>query len=617
MVSQRHLARSSSRVVKFATMSFPLTLILLSAYFRETGIPGSLLALLYALSIPAYYYVAITFVSLLLTPLAFIRWAEYLVAAPKVCMDFYLFVDLFIFNVYRFHIDGMFINILIHDFYGIGIPPYIIGLLAAAFVLIALMNVLAFIRAKSPSRWLARIPPAMVVLFTAGQLVHIWGIEYGQRQITRYTAAFPYYFPVKAGSFMRGLARNVPCIVPAHSNAKAPGIGPDEEHGAAFLQYPLKRVECPCLSGERHNVLFFIVESWRSDMVSEQITPNISGLARRSYVFTNHMSGGTVTHTGLFSLMYGLHPTYLRYIEMYPERYPPVLVSILKEKGYTINAFTSSNLERFSLKKMFFNGIAPSRYVMKYDQDNVANDRYVISKLIGSIKSEEIGSPFFAFVFLTSSHNGYGFPSDHGIFLPVCRESSFIFNKYADPAPLLNRYRNSLHYVDSLFGEVLFALRQARLDKKTIIVVTSDHGEEFNDRGNGYWGHGSNFTGHQSLVPLILYLPGNEQGRVVSRRSSHIDVAPTLLKHMYRCSNVISDYSNGSDLLDLPGHRSLIVKSYKSKAYIVDDTVYSEGIPLDSYSLHDLERKNADIDYREIRRLKEAETAFISRRAGR
>lgn len=609
--------RSLCRVVNFSVLSFPLTLVLLSGYFRETNGAANFLSLLYALSIPTYYYVIITLMTLVLTPLVLVRRVSCLVIAPKVFVDFYLFVNLFVFTIYRFHIDGMFMGILIHDFYGIGIPRYIMCLLAMSLVLIVLVNAFAFRMAGSPGKRPAAVSLAMVLLFLTGQSVHMWGIEYSQRSITSYTTAFPYYFPVKARNFMEGLARDLPFVIPAYSRDGVPGIDPDGDIGGAFLRYPIKRITCGCPPAERLNILFFIVESWRSDMMNERITPNISLLGKRSFVFTNHMSGGTVTSTGLFSLMYGLHPTYLRSIETYPEKYPPILMRIVKENGYSINVYTSSNLDGFSLKKMFFKGISPARYVMKYDWDNVTDDRYVVSRLIGDIESRNMRSPFFAFVFLTSSHSGYGYPECHDIFHPTCRESSFLFNRYADPSPLLNRYRNSLHYVDSLFGEIMSALKRTRLDRNTVIVVTSDHGEEFNDRGNGYWGHGSDFTRYQSLVPLILHLPGNEQGRVITRRSSHIDVVPTLLKHMFKCSNVISDFSNGFDLMNLPPHRGLILKSYKRKAYVVDDTVYAEGLPLDSYDLNDMERKNTKIDYGEIRKLKESEGFFIGRGTGR
>ena len=62
------------------------------------------------------------------------------------------------------------------------------------------------------------------------------------------------------------------------------------------------------------------------------------------------------------------------------------------------------------------------------------------------------------------------------------------------------------------------------------------------------------------------------------------------MKYLFECNN-ISDYSNGSDLFNLPDHRGLIIKSYTNKAYIIDDIVYTEGIPIDSYDINDINKK--------------------------
>jgi hypothetical protein len=599
-----------SQLVKFCLLSFPLTLAFLSFYYVGVGAPDNFLSLLFAMSIPAYYYVIFFAVTVLLFPLYLVRHTRYLVIIPKVCLDFYLFVDLFIFNVYRFHIDALFISLMIHDFHGIGVPAYIIGLLILSLAVIVWLNVRALVSTRHLRRWPVVISFAAFFLCLSGQFLHAWGNEFHQRYITRYVPEFPYFFPMKARDFMENLAREFPAIIPAYYQAKELTIDQYARSGTVLLQYPLKKIDCPRPSGERYNILFFLLESWRFDMMNGSVTPAIHEFAKKSYVFTNHLSGGNVTHAGLFSLMYGLHPTYLRYMSTDPTRYPPVLLSVLKNNGYAISAYTSSNLNGFSLKKMFFQDIAPADYIVRYGGDDVINDKCILSELIRSIKNERTGRPFFKFVFLTSSHHGYSYPVGHDIFHPTAREGSFMFNKYADPGPLMNRYRNSLHYIDSLFGEVLTTLREAHLDKKTIIIVTSDHGEEFNDKSYGYWGHGSNFTRAQVSVPFILYLPDNGKGHIISRRSSHIDVAPTLLKYLFGDSP-ISDYSDGSDLFNLPEHRGLIIKSYTNKAYIIDDIVYTEGIPIDSYDINDINKKNNDFKYAEIEQLKRSEGCFV------
>ena len=59
-------------------------------------------------------------------------------------------------------------------------------------------------------------------------------------------------------------------------------------------------------------------------------------------------------------------------------------------------------------------------------------------------------------------------------------------------------------------------------------MAVSDHGEEFLDHGR--WGHWeSNLYDEIVLVPLLIRLPGQRNGRVVSQQVRTLDVMPTLL----------------------------------------------------------------------------------------
>jgi uncharacterized protein len=602
-----------SHILAFSILSFAFTLVLLLFYYMGTGYPGNIVTWIYVATIPCYYYLIITICLYLLVPLYFVPYARFFVIAPKVIIDTYLLINLFIFNIYQSHVDLIFMNILIHDYHGIGIPTYIVMLAIAACAVIILMNAIVFRKALRFKRWPARVAFTALILFIIGRVLLAWGNEYNQNYLTRYNPCFPLYMNSKASDFIKRMAKHFPVIIPESSGRSVAALDLNTDNTGS-LTYPLKKMECSFSPEKKYNILFFLLESWRSDCMNEKITPVISGFAKKSYVFSNHLSGGNVTPYGLFSLMYGLHPTYMKYITSDPMKYPPVFMNVLKENGYDVSVYTSSNLDGFSMKEMFFHGIAASKYTVREEHNSIEDDNNLVSEFIDSLKAQKPDSPFFKFVFVTSSHYSYSYTDKHSIFEPTARGGSFLFNKYEDPTPLMNKYKNSLHNMDALFGEVLKALKDASLDSKTIIILTSDHGEEFNDKGYGYWGHGSNFTGYQTSVPLIMYLPGDAKGQVVRKRSSHIDVVPTLLRHAFGCVNNISDYSSGEDLMNLPGHRSLIAMSYKNKAYIIDDTVYSEGITLNSFELYDIKKRNNDFNYREIALLKESENAFSSKR---
>ncbi|UCF48334.1 MAG: sulfatase [Myxococcales bacterium] len=86
-----------------------------------------------------------------------------------------------------------------------------------------------------------------------------------------------------------------------------------------------------------------------------------------------------------------------------------------------------------------------------------------------------------------------------------------------------------ISYHDEHFGKFLVKLRELGLDDNTIIVVTSDHGEEFQEHGS--WGHGHSVYQELLGVPLMFrwsgVIPANVRiGPVVST----MDIGPTVLE---------------------------------------------------------------------------------------
>ena len=82
--------------------------------------------------------------------------------------------------------------------------------------------------------------------------------------------------------------------------------------------------------------------------------------------------------------------------------------------------------------------------------------------------------------------------------------------------------------MDGLVGQVLDDLERRKLLASTVVLVTSDHGMEFDESGQGFTGHGTSYSNYQMHTPLVVSWPGRPPGRV-TRRTSHNDVAPTLV----------------------------------------------------------------------------------------
>jgi arylsulfatase A-like enzyme len=86
-----------------------------------------------------------------------------------------------------------------------------------------------------------------------------------------------------------------------------------------------------------------------------------------------------------------------------------------------------------------------------------------------------------------------------------------------------------ISYHDEYFGKFLVKLQELGLDENTIVVVTSDHGEEFQEHGS--WGHGHSVYQELLGVPLMFRWPGViPAGTRIGPVVSTMDIGPTVLE---------------------------------------------------------------------------------------
>jgi hypothetical protein len=115
----------------------------------------------------------------------------------------------------------------------------------------------------------------------------------------------------------------------------------------------------------------------------------------------------------------------------------------------------------------------------------------------------------------------------------------------------IDAYDSEIAYTDHYVGRIVERLRaRGRLDR-TLLVFTSDHGEEFGEGGAGWWlrGHGATLRRAQLHVPLIVRLPKGEHAGRRRGLSRHIDLAPTLLR-LLSPDTPLDDYAlDGRDLV--------------------------------------------------------------------
>ena len=169
--------------------------------------------------------------------------------------------------------------------------------------------------------WLFTVVIFVNVLFV--NLTHSWAYAQNYMPITSLSGHVPFYFPMHSKSI-------------AKSDVLDGMAGNDQQFDSSNINYPKSQMQCSMADDSKPNIIMVVLESWRADTMDQEVSPNTYQLAQESLWFKDHHSSGSVTTRGIFSLMYGIAPTYMDNVVAHNGAGGPVLLNELKEKfGFT------------------------------------------------------------------------------------------------------------------------------------------------------------------------------------------------------------------------------------------------------------------------------------------
>ena len=128
-------------------------------------------------------------------------------------------------------------------------------------------------------------------------------------------------------------------------------------------------------------------------------------------------------------------------------------------------------------------------------------------------------------------------------------------------------YDGEIAHVDAHIGQLLQHLEAIEMADETLVVLTSDHGEELMDHGG--WSHGHTLYEEVVRVPLIIVWPGQlRQSYRVSQAVSLVDVVPTLTEFLNLQGTPghginLTDYLVGNDVVH--AERSIFMETNLSR----------------------------------------------------
>lgn len=532
----------------------------------------------YLLGVLGYYGISLFLLFSLLYICLFLfhSLAVFFIPVLGTIWGFYLFIDAFVFKLYYFHLDLLLIKMFIFDFKGMGIPFFLIILGFLFFLFFFFSNIFLFrflikTNKKANYKIIIFIPIILFFLFLINSTINIWADFYKRAEILNYKSYFPIYYPVIDYEIAPVLSKNFPKIFPPQRGK----IFPAHERENSRLYYPKNPLVCDFQN--RPNFILIVLESWQSETVNPDNMPRLwTRMQKGGKLYQNHISNGTTTVPGLFSLFTGVYPTYFDSFSTNPQQNGSILIKELVKNGYEIYCFSESLLKRFHLLSLIFPNLKQENYF------KTISDEQSLEALKQNLQKRKKDTPFFDMIFYTSSHFNYDYPDDlkYKKYTPIPKiDGLYVFNTATDPTPYKNDYKNSLFYLDEIIDKTLNSYTQKGLLQNTYIFITGDHAEEFNENKLGYWGHGSNFTKWQNLVPFIVIAPNYNTFEKIQNRSFHIDFVPTVLKNIFSCKNPLSDFTNGINLNSLSEKiRNSVISSYYQDAFLIDEVIYEKNL---------------------------------------
>jgi uncharacterized protein len=398
----------------------------------------------------------------------------------------------------------------------------------------------------------------LAACFVTGHLVHAWAAAHYDGSVTAFTRYLPLYYPLRD----TGLLARLGLI--DRTAARERGVGAALDRPAAGEpNYPLAPMRCEPRTPDL-NVLLVVIDAMRADALTPEVAPRLTALARGAIAFDRHYSGGNSSRAGMFSLFYAIPATY--FDEFASRAKPPVLMDVVRQHGYELGIFASSPIYRLvDLDRTAFARVPNLRLETRSGDGSSGRDRLLTGEWLEWLNRRDLSRPFFGFLYYNTAVAVEPPAGYHPAIPPPTRASAALRSRNV-------RYLEAVHYVDALLGQVLDDLQRRKLLDRTVVIVTSDHGIEFDENGLGFKGHGTAYSDYQMHIPLVVRWPGRPPGRI-TRRTSHNDIAPTVLTELFGCTNPPSDYASGFSLFSGTQWSWLVVASYREYAVVEPERV--------------------------------------------
>lgn len=486
-----------------------------------------------------------------------------------------VYVDMQVYSMYRFHINGFVINMITGP-NAAQIFTFDIKLIlkvALIFAFIIIVYIALWKAAVKLSNYLnikknVIIFSSLLLIAIVVNITHAFAHYRMNVTIEKSAKLLPYYFPLTANTLFQNLGFSVPDHIEFSDGERSD------------VNYPLHEIVAN-KPDSLPNIVFLFIDAWSRRALTEDCMPNVYKFAEQNLWFKNHFSCSNGIRSSIFTTFFSISDKYWNDFEV--ERKSPIFIEQMLKNNYNIRIYPSASLQNPPFNRVIFHRVDSLRVETNgktvYDRDST-----IAADFVNDIETlEKSDNPFFAFVFFDLAHS-YEMPADKlEKYQPSWKFADYsALNKDMDPTPFFNLYKNCCHQIDKMLAKIFETINL----ENTIVIVSGDHGQEFNENNRNFWGHNGNFSKYQIGVPFIFHYP-NCKAATITYRTTHYDIVPTLLKNYFGVENPIEDFSLGYLLTDSVSRYWQIVGSELNYAFITEGDTIIEKFPDGSIEITD------------------------------
>lgn len=298
------------------------------------------------------------------------------------------------------------------------------------------------------------------------------------------------------------------------------------------------------------NIVLISLDTLRAQSMScygfaKETTPFMDRIAHEGVLLENMCAAATSTPPSHMSMMTGYYLSVHGVLNAQVlDPHIKTLAEILSREDYATCAVTEDGyLVRDMGFGRGFDDYFEIKDVFLFDKLQIAGGfgKDVFEKGKNWIKDKQ-DRKFFLFLHTYEIHDPYFSPAPYNTMFvspsvdykkylkKITKHFGRVMN-YRDFPPEFVRaqYEGEIRYVDEMMKDFISFLEEERLGRKTLVIITSDHGEELFEHQD-IQGHGYHTYDVESHIPFIMWMPGRIPAGVrIRSQASNVDILPTLL----------------------------------------------------------------------------------------